>query len=91
MRRTSERQKMMAHAETIVMLTKYGSLDDGSLKEEQNATRLAWRYGLSILKIEKRCRDLSIDEAVEYMYNVLKLRKEQIKNEKETNKNGSSN
>lgn len=72
----------MAHAETIVMLTKYGSLDDGSLKEEQNTTRLAWRYGLSILKIEKRCREFSVDEAVEYMYNVLKLRKEQIKKRK---------
>lgn len=81
----------MAHAEQIVMLTKYGSLDDGSLKEEQNVTRLAWRYGFSILKIEKRCRELSLDDAVEYIYNTLKLRKEQINSEKERIKNGSSN
>lgn len=91
MKRTSERQRLMAHAEQIVMLTKYGSLDDGSLKEEQNVTRLAWRYGFSILKIEKRCRELSLDDAVEYIYNTLKLRKEQINSEKERIKNGSSN
>lgn len=81
----------MDHAERIVMLTKFGSLDDGSLKEEQNVTRLAWRYGFSILKIEKRCREMSVDEAVEYMYNVLKLRKEQLNKEKEIIENGSSN
>ena len=81
----------MAHAEQIVMLTKYGSLDDGSLKEEQNATRLAWRYGLSILKIEKRYRELSFDDAVDFIYNVLKLRREQMIKEKDGIKNGSSN
>ena len=79
----------MAHAETIVMLTKYGSLDDGSLKEEQNATRLAWRYNLSILKIEKRCRELSFDDAVDFIYNVLKLRREQTIKEKDGIKMGA--
>lgn len=83
MGRISERQRLMAHAEKIVTQTKYGSLNDGSLKEEQNATRLAWRYGLSILKIEKRCRELSFDDAVDFIYNVFKLRREQMIKEKE--------
>lgn len=79
----------MGHAEQIVLVTKYGSDD---LREEQNATRLAWRYGFSMFKIEKRIRELTLDAAVQFVYNIIRIRYEQKqKIRKGEQQNGSSN